>query len=227
MTPADDGPRADSREWILTALVVLETIGLFVLIPLGGRTHVPMGVNVVVGLVVVGTVIAVVWPSRFAIAAVLLAAAVEVAATVLRVGWPSERTEALDFAAGLLFLVALTGVVGYVVFGPGRVTPHRVLGAVVIYLNVAMAFALLDRLIESLVPGAFGPPARIGDVHSIATFVYFSLTTITTSGYGDIVPIDPFARSVTNLESVIGQLFPATLLARLITLELEHSRDRS
>jgi len=205
---------------------VLETIVLFVFIPLAGRTGVPFALNVVLGVVVVGTVIAVVWPSRIGIAAIVVAAVVEVAATVLRLGWPSERTEALDFAAGLLFIVALNGVVGYVVFGPGRVTPHRVLGAVVIYLNIALAFALLDRLIQSLVPGAFGPPARVGDTHSIATFVYFSFTTITTGAYGDIIPIDPFARSATNLESVIGQLFPATLLARLITLELEHRRDR-
>jgi hypothetical protein len=55
--------------------------------------------------------------------------------------------------------------------------------------------------------------------------VYFSFATLTTSGYGDIVPVEPFARALANRESVIGQLFPATLLARLITLELEHRRD--
>jgi len=48
---------------------------------------------------------------------------------------------------------------------------------------------------------------------------------LTTSAYGDIVPVEPFARALANVESVIGQLFPATLLARLITLELEHRRD--
>lgn len=48
--------------------------------------------------------------------------------------------------------------------------------------------------------------------------------TLTTSGYGDIVPLHPFARSLATLEAVIGQLFPATLLAWLVTLELQGRR---
>jgi voltage-gated potassium channel Kch len=54
---------------------------------------------------------------------------------------------------------------------------------------------------------------------------YFSLTTITTTGYGDFVPVDPIARSLANLEAVFGQLFPATLLARLVALHVAHSGD--
>jgi hypothetical protein len=50
--------------------------------------------------------------------------------------------------------------------------------------------------------------------------MYFSFVTLTTIGYGDITPIHPFARSLANLEGIFGQLYPATLLARLITLEL-------
>jgi len=41
------------------------------------------------------------------------------------------------------------------------------------------------------------------------------------TGYGDIIPVHPLARSLCNLESVVGQLFPATLLARLVTLEMQ------
>jgi voltage-gated potassium channel Kch len=110
------------------------------------------------------------------------------------------------------------------VFGPGRVTIHRILGAIAIYLNVAAAFALAYRLIASLEPGAFATRDTAGSDHALSTFVYFSFSTLTTSGFGDIVARDPFARSLASLEGVIGQLFPATLLARLITLELETRR---
>lgn len=48
--------------------------------------------------------------------------------------------------------------------------------------------------------------------------------TLTTTGYGDIVPLHSVARSLAALESVIGQLFPATLLPRLVSLELEGRR---
>jgi hypothetical protein len=48
--------------------------------------------------------------------------------------------------------------------------------------------------------------------------------TLTTTGYGDIAPLHPFARSLANIEAIIGQIYPATLLARLVTLELAHER---
>jgi voltage-gated potassium channel Kch len=63
-------------------------------------------------------------------------------------------------------------------------------------------------------------PALVG----IATMLYFSLTTLTTTGYGDIVPVDPFARSLANLEAVIGPFYLAITVARLVTLELEGRR---
>jgi len=52
----------------------------------------------------------------------------------------------------------------------------------------------------------------------------FSLTSLTTSDYGDIVPIDPFARSLAKLESVLGQFYLAVTLARVVTLELAGRR---
>jgi hypothetical protein len=54
--------------------------------------------------------------------------------------------------------------------------------------------------------------------------LYFSFTTITSTGFGDIVPVHPLARSLANLEAIVGQLYPATLLARVVTLELQFRR---
>jgi voltage-gated potassium channel Kch len=50
--------------------------------------------------------------------------------------------------------------------------------------------------------------------------MYFSLTTLTTTGYGDILPVDPFARSLANLESVLGVFYIGITIARLVTLQL-------
>jgi hypothetical protein len=70
------------------------------------------------------------------------------------------------------------------------------------------------------------------DDRSLASKVfYLSFATLTTTGYGDIVPVHPWARSLCNIEAVIGQLYPATPLARLVTLELggqiEHAHQQS
>jgi hypothetical protein len=215
-----------ARERSLTALVVIEAIELFVLAPLSATAGAPFILVASIVAANVAAVLALVWHIRPAVIAVVLAAATELAAIVLRFVRPSERTEVLDFAAALILVVALTVVLGSAVFGPGRVTIHRILGAIAIYINVAATCALAYRMIDALGPGAFSSNlvgAHPG--HRIADLIYFSFATLTTSGYGDIVPVQPFARALANVEAVIGQLFPATLLARLITLELEHRRE--
>jgi hypothetical protein len=60
------------------------------------------------------------------------------------------------------------------------------------------------------------------DAALASNLIYFSFATLTTTGYGDVFPVHPIARSLCNLEAVIGQLYPATLLARLVTLEMAH-----
>ncbi len=91
-----------------------------------------------------------------------------------------------------------------------------------------MAFALIYREIDLMtVAGAFEQFSKVNHaaLHGLGIYVYFSFTTLTSTGYGDMVPIHPFARSAANLEAMIGQLFPATLLARLVSLEIEARRN--
>ena len=210
----------------MTALVILLAIQLFAIAPLAATTGIPIALESVLIAVIVLAVLAVVWASRAAVIAVLVAVTVELLATALRIAEPSRQTTVLDFGAGLTFLFALTIVLGMAVFGPGRVTIHRILGAIAIYLNVAAMFALAYRIIDGLEPGAFASQTVNLEHHVLSSLVYFSFTTLTTSSFGDIVPVAPFARAGANMEAVIGQLFPATLLARLIILELESRRAK-
>ena len=63
---------------------------------------------------------------------------------------------------------------------------------------------------------------KIEDSTSLASnLIYFSFVTLTSTGYGDILPVHPIARSLCNVETIVGQLYPATLLARLVSLQLE------
>ena len=94
-------------------------------------------------------------------------------------------------------------------------------GACLLYLKVATIFASAYGLIWELSPDAFvNLVTPTDDPQEVATMLYFSLTTLTTTGYGDIVPLDPFARSLANLESVLGQFFLAITVTRLVTMEL-------
>jgi hypothetical protein len=125
----------------------------------------------------------------------------------------------------------VTGLVTYRLFGPGQVTIHRVQGAIFVYLNVAVLFAIAFDLLEMYCPGAVRSIAG-GLISSVpaqrlAETAYFSMTTITATGYGDLVPVHPFARSLANLEAAFGVLFPATFVARLVALHLAHSHAGS
>jgi hypothetical protein len=74
-------------------------------------------------------------------------------------------------------------------------------------------------------PDAFAGMKPLADTLAVASnFGYFSFVTLTSVGYGDIVPVHPFARGLANIEAIIGQLYPATLLARLVTLAGTHQR---
>ena len=76
-------------------------------------------------------------------------------------------------------------------------------------------------------PNAFaGLRPQQGNLPAAGDLIYFSFVTLTSTGYGDIVPLHPFARGLANVEAIIGQLYPATLLARLVTLEVESQLNR-
>jgi hypothetical protein len=124
------------------------------------------------------------------------------------------------------FNALVTVLVARGAFGPGRVTNHRVLGAVLVYLNVAILFAIAYDLLEANLPGAIRDASGRVFAHPVGVYLadlsYFSLSTITSTGYGDLVPVHPLARSLANLEAMFGQLFPAILVSRLVTLHIAH-----
>jgi Ion channel len=139
--------------------------------------------------------------------------------------WSPVAASVLRRGGSILTFSALTWVVSHAVYAPGRITFRRLQGAVVVYLNLAIICTSAFTLIWETNPAAFtNLPAPTGGPGDLATMLYFSLTTLTTTGYGDIVPLDPFARSLANLESVLGQFYLAITVARLVTLELEDRR---
>ncbi|MFL5288202.1 MAG: potassium channel family protein [Rhodopila sp.] len=141
------------------------------------------------------------------------------AAILVRLPNAGALTYWADMVGGVLSIAGLSWVVIQVVFGPGEIDRHRIVGAIVLYLNVALLFEALYRLIAELSPGAFmGLPPVFGTSRVTGNLIYFSMVTLTTVGYGDIVPVHPIARSLSNMEALIGQLYPAIILARIMTL---------
>jgi hypothetical protein len=160
--------------------------------------------------------------------ALLRAAAVFVAAT-LAVGWLAELgghpiATRGSLALNLVYLAGMVVVVLERVLRAGPVTVHRINGAIAAYLLLAVIFANAYELVELLRPGSFGGATV---ARGWGGFLYFSQVTLFTVGYGDITPVAAGVRSLAMLEGMIGQLFPAILLARLVALEIEDRRSRT
>lgn len=160
-----------------------------------------------------------------AIVLMTVALALNTLVIVLRIkGTRSSLDLYLVALACLLIACTLAVAVSRTVFGPGRVTFHRVIGAVLLYLLIALVFVSLFVVLGALAPGAISGIKFEDNAALASTLVYFRFVTLTSTGYGDIVPLHPLARALCNVESIVGQLYPATLLARLVTLELDGRR---
>ena len=95
---------------------------------------------------------------------------------------------------------------------------HPVYGGITAYLLMGVTFSIIYTLIYELDPIAFhvhDAASRDGAI-PFGDLLYFSFTTLTTLGYGDISPVNPFARAIANLEAIAGVLYVAVLIAQLV-----------
>ena len=136
---------------------------------------------------------------------------------------PTRYAEALNAAGALYVALALIYVVwrGLArLFSRGRVTHDTIATAVCAYFLLGFAWMWLYTAAEHFNPDAFGRPTKeSGDLF------YFSFVTLTTLGYGDLTPKLPVVRSLAILEAVVGQMFVAIVLARLVALYMQGGDD--
>jgi hypothetical protein len=91
------------------------------------------------------------------------------------------------------------------------------LAAITVYILLAAQFVPIYGTLEALWPGSFVDDG-VGQPVFWQQLIYFSLTTLTTTGYGDILPVSAWARAFANVEQVIGVLYVAVLMGRLVGL---------
>ena len=98
------------------------------------------------------------------------------------------------------------------VFSKGKVG-DRMVAALLAYLLIGLAFANAFAILDLAHPGAISLP---GPGLTMAEFIYFSFSTLTSVGYGDLVPVHPFARSLAMIEALSGQLYLVLVVARFV-----------
>ncbi len=170
-----------------------------------------------------------VYKHRYQIVLALLALGILVAATLFEYlgGKPLPWLVRTQEVAVSLFLVHATIALARDIFSSReRISVELLFGAASVYLLIGIAFASLHFLLETLVSGSYqcGSPVCRG-TPLIAAYVYYSFVTLATVGYGDIIPASHTAAMLAYMEAVVGQLYTAILVARLVGMHLALSRD--
>jgi len=213
------------RDPALTVMLIAQVSLVVVIAPFGASGYGGLERDAAFELfrLLIGFLTAIISRGRFVTAVAIVAVALMISGNAL--SFSALSSIQLTHFGTIIGSVIISLVVGRAVLAPGPITAHRVLGAIVLYLNFGIIAAAVYRVITDFDSAAFGgiaPAATPAQITNI--LVYFSFTTLTTTGYGDIFPVNAFARGIANLEGIIGQLYPATLLARFVTLELESRR---
>ena len=136
---------------------------------------------------------------------------------------PSRAIATIDATLVMATSVALGALFIARVTRDGRINIHRIVGACGTFLLLGLVFSQAYKLIALYVPHAFailGKPTEPGDMDY--RFIYYSFITLTSTGYGDITPLHPYTRSLAIFEAIVGQLYLAVLIARLVGLEMEY-----
>lgn len=199
---------------------------IFVTEPLASMELIPQNLqSVFVTLVVAMGFLGLEKPTK--LARPLLALSVLVVVTrAAALATPSGAVIVGSVLISVLCLVVLGAALLREVFTARTITIARIEGAVAVYLLMATAFAGLYSVIEFIDAHAF-TGSRPGNTEAFRSqFLYFSLVAQTSTGFGDIAPVNPIARALVTLQAVMGQLFTTVLLARLVSLELSHREKR-
>jgi hypothetical protein len=120
--------------------------------------------------------------------------------------------------ATICFFVLIAFAIIFDIFHSQEVTTDTISGAACLYLLIGIIWGEAYGLLEHLYPGSFyySLPMKVGPRITSSFFTYFSFVTLTTIGYGDISPVSEGAKLLVIAEAILGQLYIAIFLARII-----------
>jgi len=195
-------------------LLLLATVAFILLLPM--QPALPRLVTAAGTTMIIAAVVVCAETRRAVWVALALAAPAAILPWISR----SDSLTALSLTGSvttsLLYLFVLVLMLKRV-FRTGRVTLETVLLAVTSYLMTAIVWSIGYMIVELASPGAFSCfPNGVHAANWHLDMVYFSFVTMSTLGYGDIVPVAPFARSLATLEAVTGTMFLGVLIAGLV-----------
>lgn len=137
---------------------------------------------------------------------------------------PPTWLELAAFGASAVFVVYTMAIIIVQLVRVQIVSVHTITGALSLYLLLGILGGLLFAVIETAAPGSLAANAGGSLTHIERTvdlfppLLYFSFTTLTTLGFGDLYPVSATARAVAILEAVAGQMYLVVMVAVLVSM---------
>lgn len=123
-----------------------------------------------------------------------------------------------DLILSIAIMLLLITLVLIKVLEPGPVTTYRIVGSIVVYMLLVHFWSTLYLFLFEHIEGAFQiTESKFTSNSDLASFMYFSYICITSTGFGEIVPLHPLARSLVQIEVLTGVLYPVILIGRLVS----------
>jgi len=132
---------------------------------------------------------------------------------------PDITTDLVNYILTLFFYLFAIGVIFNQILQSQDITYEIIFGALCIYLLIGVSYSNVYFILELLSPGSFAinSDALSGTITDGFNLIYFSFTTLTTVGFGDIIPVTVHAKSIVIVEQITGVLYLAALVSRLVS----------
>jgi glucan phosphoethanolaminetransferase (alkaline phosphatase superfamily) len=108
-----------------------------------------------------------------------------------------------------------------------EISTNRLIGAVSVYLLLGVIWAMAYTLLDLFSPGSFQGLSSMDDPGWESEWLYFSFVTMTTLGYGDLLPVSATARALAYMQAVAGQFYIAVLVAGLVSAYISSRQNQS
>ena len=152
----------------------------------------------------------------------LILIAISTALSILNPIYPELPLQMLNMLVVVIFYVMSIVFILAEITSDLKVDANRVVGGICLYLLIGLVFGIAYTVLETFLPGSFSNmPEQSERVHS--ELFYYSYVTLTTMGYGDIVPLRPLARTIAYLEAITGVFYMAIMIGSMIGLLLNRA----
>lgn len=210
---------------------------LYLLHPLSNKALVGMGLlDISFSLVLIMSLLAVSTKKHIALTSLFFGIVAQILSVAPYFGG-GKPLMLVALAVDCIYLIYTAGMILFHVLKDKLVTTDTIFGSLCVYLLIGFIWALIYSFLEFAKPGSFQfnqsltAQLQTGNrgahiFSELYYLIYFSFATLTTLGYGDIVPASAWTRVFSAMEAIMGQLYLVVLVARLVGLHITQLRDR-